>query len=382
MRANGEGSVYRRGSGYEAAVTYEGKRRTARAATPTEARAKLRELLRRAEEHQFVQDERLTVEKYLEYWLSVVETTVRPSTHKRYGEYVRVHAVPVIGRHRLRELRPVHLQQLYAARLKAGASPSTVAHLHAALHRALAMAERWEYVTRNVARQVTPPSVPRFQLKPLTPAETQRLFTAAGESRYEAAVYLAVLTGLRLGEVFALRWADLDLGDEPVVRVRGSVQRVKGQLTVLEPKTRESVRDVALGRLGAEALRRHRARQAEERLRAGTSWEDGDLVFPNVWGRFTPPDYFVRQEFRRIVERAALPPMRFHDLRHTFATLQLNGKQPLKIVSEMMGHTRVGITQDLYTHVSAQMQRGAAAALDALLTPDDESAQGGRATPS
>jgi len=139
---------------------------------------------------------------------------------------------------------------------------------------------------------------------------------------------------------------------------------------VVEPKTRESVRDVALGRLGAEALRRHRARQVEERLKAGPSWEDRDLVFPNVWGRFTPPDYFVRREFCRVVGAAHLPPMRFHDLRHTFATLQLNGRQPLKIVSEMMGHSRVAITQDLYTHVSAQMQRGAAAALDALLSAE------------
>ena len=176
-----------------------------------------------------------------------------------------------------------------------------------------------------------------------------------------------MLTGLRLGELFALRWSDLKLGDEPVVRVRGSLQRVKGQLVVLEPKTRESVRDVALGSLGAEALRRHRGRQVEERLRAGSAWEDGDLVFPNARGRYTPPDYFVRRDFRRIVERANLPRMRFHDLRHTFATLQLNGKQPLKVVSEMMGHTRVAITQDLYTHVSAQMQRGAAEALDQLL---------------
>jgi len=113
----------------------------------------------------------------------------------------------------------------------------------------------------------------------------------------------------------------------------------------------------------------------------GPAWEDHDLVFPNVWGRYMPPDYFVRAEFRRIVVRAQLPQMRFHDLRHTFATLQLNGKQPLKIVSEMMGHTRVSITQDLYTHVSAQMQRGAAAALDDLLGPEppqsaDRSASG------
>jgi integrase len=371
MRANGEGTVYRKGKGYEAAISYQGKRRTARAATATEAKARLRELLRRAEEHQFTQDERLSVEKYLEYWLTVVETTVRPNTYKRYAEYIRVHAVPMIGRHRLRDLRPLHLQQLYASRLQAGASASTVAHLHTVLQRALTMAERWEYVTRNVARQVTPPSVPRFQLKPLTPQEVRRLFAAAQPSRYEAVIYLAVLTGLRLGELFALRWSDLELGDEPVVRVRGSLQRVKGQLVVLEPKTRESVRDVAVGSLGAEALRRHRARQVEERLRVGAAWEDVDLVFPNVWGRYTAPDYFVRRDFRRIVERADLPRMRFHDLRHTFATLQLNGKQPLKIVSEMMGHTRVGITQDLYTHVSAQMQRGAAAALDQLLGADE-----------
>ncbi len=370
MRSNGEGSVYRKGKGFEAAVTYEGKRRSARAATAQEARTKLRELLRRAEEAQFVEDERLTVDNYLEYWLSVVQTTVRPNTHKRYAEYVRVHAVPEIGRHRLRDLRPLHLQRLYAARLKAGASPSTAAHLHAVLKRALTMAERWEYVTRNVARQVTPPSVPRFQLKPLTADEVRRLFMAAEPSRFEAAIYLAVLTGLRLGELFALRWSDLDVNDEAVVRVRGSLQRVEGQLQVMEPKTRESARDVALGRVGAEALRRHRSRQAEERLKVGPAWEDHDLVFPNVWGRYMPPDYFVRAEFRRIVARAQLPRMRFHDLRHTFATLQLNGKQPLKIVSEMMGHTRVSITQDLYTHVSAQMQRGAAAALDDLLGPE------------
>jgi hypothetical protein len=148
----GEGSVYRKGRGWEAALLVHGRRRTARAKTSREAREKLRQLQRKADEDAFVQDERMTTGDYLEYWLTIVETTVRASTHKRYSQYVRVHAVPEIGRVRLTQLKPMHLQQLYANRLRAGAAPSTVQHLHATLHRALAMAERWDQPRRPTAR--------------------------------------------------------------------------------------------------------------------------------------------------------------------------------------------------------------------------------------
>jgi integrase len=309
-----------------------------------------------------VQDAQITVATYLEYWLTVAETTVRPRTLKRYREYVRVHAVPEIGHLRLTELTPMDLQ------FKAGASPSTVQHLHAALHRALRMAERWEYVTRNVARQVSPPRVPRYKIRPLSVEQVRRLLVAAVPSRFEAAVVVAVVTGMRLGEIFALSWEDVDLGDEPVVHVRGSLQRVNGALAIVEPKTDGSVRDVALSALGRDALLRHQVKQKALRLEVGEAWEDHNLVFPNGRGRFMATDYFVRHEFARILDRASLPHIRFHDLRHTFATLQLANNQPIKIISEMMGHTRTAITQDLYTHVSASMQRGAAEALDTLLT--------------
>ncbi|HEY5281852.1 MAG TPA: N-terminal phage integrase SAM-like domain-containing protein [Polyangia bacterium] len=137
-----------------------GRRPTVRAHTEREARAKLRELHRKAEEDTFVPDERLTVAEYLEYWLTVVEPSLRPSTLKRYGEYARVHAIPEIGRLRLSQLKPMHLQDLYESRLQAGCAPSTVHHLHAMLRRALGMAERWELVNRNVAQRVSPPRVP------------------------------------------------------------------------------------------------------------------------------------------------------------------------------------------------------------------------------
>lgn len=375
-RLTGEGSVYRKGDGYEAALVVDGRRRTARAKTAGAARAKLLELQTKRENDQLQMDERLTVADYLEYWLSVSATTVRPRTAKRYGEYVRVHATPAIGRHRLTQLKPLHLQQLYAARLEAGAAPSTVHHLHAVLHRALAMAERWELVRRNVAKQVTPPRVPRFKIRPLTARDVNQLFAAAEGSRFEAAIVLAVVSGLRLGEIFALRWSDVELGEEPLVHVRGSLQRVNGALSIVEPKTDQSMRDVAVGTTGADALRRHRMRQNQQRLRAGEIWEERDLVFPNNRGRYMATDYFVRQYFQPVVAAAGLPRLRFHDLRHTFATLQLSNKQPVKIVSEMMGHTRTAITQDLYTHVSAQMQRQAASAMDALLADPDAVAGG------
>jgi integrase len=371
-RANGEGSIYPKGDGFEVALIVHGRRRTARAKTVTEARTKLRELQRKQEQDQASYDERMTVKQFLEYWLSVTQTMVRPRTYKRYAEYVRVHALPEIGHLRLAQLRPVHLQDLYAARLKAGASPSTVQHLHAALHRALKMAERWEYVPRNVASRVSPPRVPKFKIRPLTVTEVRRLLAAASGTRFEGAVVLAVVTGMRLGEIFALRWSDIDLGDEAVVHVRGSLQRVDGRLQVVEPKTAGSVRDVALSELGGEALRRHRKQQTKHRMQMGETWEDNDLVFPTGWGRFMATDYFVRREFRRILDKGGLPHIRFHDLRHTFATLQLGNQQPIKIVSEMMGHSRTAITQDLYTHVSARMQRQAADALDAALRADGE----------
>jgi integrase len=115
---------------------------------------------------------------------------------------------------------------------------------------------------------------------------------------------------------------------------------------------------VALSAIGRDALRQHRKQQDKQRMRMGESWEDNNLGFPNAWGRFMATDYFVRREFGRILERAGLPRIRFHDLRHTFATLQLGNQQPIKVVSEMMGHSRTAITQDLYTHVSAHSATG------------------------
>jgi excisionase family DNA binding protein len=193
-RRYGEGSVYRKGDGWEASAYINGRRRSVRGRTMHDARDRLRDLQQRAANGEPITDGRLTVGEYLTYWLSVTESTVRPTTYVRYETYVRVHAVPIIGHLRLVELKPMHLQQLYAKRLQAGLSPTTVHHLHRVLHRAFAMAERWEQVNRNVARLVTPPRVAPSKIEPLSLDEVRRFIDAARGSRFEAAFVLAVVT--------------------------------------------------------------------------------------------------------------------------------------------------------------------------------------------
>ena len=179
---------------------------------------------------------------------------------------------------------------------------------------------------------------------------------------------LAITAGLRQGELLALRWADVDL-DAHSIRVTGSLQNLPGRgLCIVEPKTERSRRLVVVGELAAEALRRHRAAQAEERLSAGPAWEDSGLVFPNGSGKPMNPSNLLVRSYRKLLGRADLPRLRFHDLRHTAATLLLGQGVHAKVVSEMLGHSSITITLDLYSHVTPTMQQQAADALDALLS--------------
>ena len=245
-------------------------------------------------------------------------------------------------------------------------SPRTVRQLHAVLRRALAEAERWGLVGRNVAAFVTPPRFQRREMVTLSP-EQARVFLAASErDRFHALYVVALTTGMRQGELLALRWRDVDF-DTRSIMVQGSLQRVAGKLTILEPKTASSRRRIALTATAVDTLRRHRIGQSEQRLRAGPGWEDRDLVFTNSVGRPIEVTNLLRRSFRPILEEASLPRIRFHDLRHTAATLMLGRGVHPKVVAEMLGHSQISTTLDLYSHVTPTMQREATEALDEVL---------------
>jgi integrase len=371
-RGHGEGSIQQRKDGRWSAVVDLGwkngkrTRKTVYGKTRKEVARKLTDLLKMRKDGLPIPVGTEKVGTFLLRWLEATKATIRPRTWQRYEEYVRLHAVPTLGRLRLVNLAPHHLQLLYSERLAAGFSPQTVVHLHRMLHRALGQAVRWGAVARNVTELVDPPRVGWKEMRALSPAEARRLLGAAAGTPLEALYTIAVTTGMREGELLGLRWRDVDL-DERKLHVVGSLQNIAGEgWKIVEPKTARSRRLVVLSELGAQSLRRHRAMQAERRLRAGDAWEDNDLVFPNRLGKpINPPNLLIRS-FHPLLAKAKLPRVRFHDLRHTAASLLLDQGIHPKIVSEMLGHSTVSITLDLYSHVTPSMQAQAADALDSL----------------
>jgi integrase len=369
-RGNHEGNIRRRADGrWEARITLEGGRvKSFYGQTRAEVVTRLtRAQHERAQGLLIALDERQTVAQYLASWLATVKPAVRPRTWTRYEVAIRVHIVPALGKHRLTRLTAQHVQQLYAAKLEEGLASGTVRHLHATLHGALDQAVRLHIIPRNVSDIVTPPRPSRNEMQILTPEQAQTFLRAVSGQRLEALYVLGLTTGMREGELLGLRWRDVDL-DAGVLHITSTLHHTRGAWRLDTPKTAQSRRRVDLAPMAADALRAHRTRQLEERLLAGAHWHDHDLVFTRTDGEPIRRSRLLDLEFRPLLAKAGLPPLRFHDLRHTAATLLLLANVPAKVVSELLGHSNVGITLNRYSHVLPSMQRDAAAAMERMLT--------------
>lgn len=367
MRGKGEGSIYQRKDGrWCATLTLPGSRKALYGATRAEVVTKLREARRLYERNRALPDDRITVAKYLDNWLLGVQPTLRERTWIRYRQFIRRHATPALGHMKLAKLEPEHLQRLYNSMLQQGLSPTTVRQLHAIIHSALRQAERWGLIARNVAALVDPPRRNRPEMKVLNTDEARRFLQAARDTNREALFVLAVTTGMRQGELLGLRWRNVDL-DTGRLSVVASLQRANGKAALLEPKTPRSRRQVGLATIAVSALQKHRQRQSRDRLAAGELWVDRDLVFPNQLGGPLDAHNMVQRDFYSLLRRAGLPRIRFHDLRHTAATLMLGQGIHPKVVAEMLGHSTVAVTLDVYSHVTMTLQADAASQLDALL---------------
>jgi integrase len=249
--------------------------------------------------------------------------------------------------------------------LSSGLSPSTVHHLHATLHKALKDAERLELVARNVCKLVNAPRMAETEIHPLSREDARAFLDVASRERLEALYVVALATGMRQSELLGLRWEDVDL-DEGLLRVRIQLKREDGKWVWKQPKTRRSRRQIALAAPVVEVLRSHRERQEAECAHVGAAWRACDLVFCNTAGGPLFARNLVRS-FMLLLEKAAVPRIRFHDLRHTAATLLLSARVNPKVVSEMLGHASVSIALDIYSHVIPDMQQDAAAAMAKLL---------------
>lgn len=377
-KSNGEGNVRQRTNGlWEARIVLpDGKSKSFYGQTKAEAIKKQRNAQHALDRGiPVLADERQTLAKFLPAWLEVKKSQLKTATWMRYRLFVN-HILPTLGRVQLTKLTPQHLSALYAKKLDEGQSPTSVHHLHTMLHGALEQALRWGLVARNVSDLVDPPRMAKTEMRVWTPEQAMTFLAtvAAASDRLEALYVLALTTGMRQGEMLALTWADVRLDDaHPSLTVRRSLEvREHGAREIGTPKTTTGKRKVDLGAVAVDALRAHRKRQNEVRL-AARVWEDHDLVFCNSLGRTLEPNNIKRDSFDPMKKSAGVPDIRFHDLRHTAASLLFLKNVHVKKVSEMLGHAGIAITLQTYGHLMPTMQRDAARAMDDLFGSFGES---------
>jgi len=303
----------------------------------------------------------MLVDEWLDYWVdNIASVRVRARTLATYRTMIRLHLNPYIGKRRLDQLQPEHLEQTYKQLLGKGLSPASVLRVHRMLHRALKIAMQRDRVARNVATLVEPPRQERPKTpEPLDVEECKRVLAAAEGLRNSARWTVALALGLRQSEALALQWKDVDF-DRSTLSVRRGLHRVPGEgLVFTEPKTDRSRRTIAVPAPLIEALRRQRVAQNEERLVAGTEWDDWDLVFAQPNGR--PLDKHSDYEaWIKLLNRAKVRHIRLHDGRHTAATLLLTAGVHPRVVMELLGHSQMRTTTDIYSHVMPALAQEAA----------------------
>jgi len=366
-RAPGEGSIYKRGNRWVAQVGSGKNREYQYFNTQREASAWRQKAVEQRRQGLVFAGSKVPLSKFLDEWLIVAKTSVRPNTYAQYSQIVHQHINPTLGRILLKDLRPDHVQTLYTSKLASGTSPRTTQMIHAVIHRALNHALSLGLVIRNVSDVVTRPKVPHKEMKTLDDYQVRQLIQAAGGSRFQVLFWIAVTTGLRQGELLGLKWSDMDW-QTGRVQIQRQVQRIKGEgLVFSEPKSASGRRVITLGKATVEKLLEHKEKQYQEKILAGEKWQDYDLIFPSPIG--TPLDYAnVRKAYKKCLAQAGLPDIRFHDLRHTAATLMLQQGINPKVVQERLGHADISLTLNTYSHVLPSMQEEAAEKMDELLT--------------
>lgn len=343
--------------------------------TKKEAEAELNRRLHQVEEGSFVERSGATVESYALHWLSAIAPSkASAKTLERYGEIINLHIVPKLGKIALQKLDGSKIDDFYqhlrtAGRRdgKGGLAPQTVQHIHRLLSQIMASAVKARKLRQSpMAAVQTTPKVRSEEIQVLDDAELGKLLKHLKGRAIYMPVMLAASTGMRRGEVLALRWKDIDL-DRASLQVAQVVEETKAGISLKEPKTDRSRRTIALPARLVQELRSHRGALAAQRLKLGLGKDEQDLVFPTWDGRMRSPRPFSK-EFAREADAAGVGHVTFHGLRHTHITHLLRSGVPVHVVSTRAGHANPSVTLNIYAHMLPGQQEGAAAVVDAALT--------------
>ncbi|MCV3764053.1 site-specific integrase [Rhizobium sp. TRM95796] len=319
----------------------------------------------------YVEPAKTTVREYFVRWLAHEKANVSPKTHQRYEELLLKNVAPVLGSITLNKLSAAKIDAAWGQLLesgrrngKGGLSPRTVHHCRRVMLTAMDQAVKWDLLKKNPVALTRPPKVERSKMDAYNATQTAILLDELRNSRIYMAALLAALCGLRRGEILALRWRDVDLSNG-VLSVRQSAEQVGTEVRYKETKSGKA-RTVALSSTVLDDLKRHRLAQAEEQLKLGVRPNDDSFIIAQIDGKPLKP-VSLTHEWTRLLAKTSLPPIRFHDLRHSHATQLLAAGVHPKIASERLGHSTIGITLDLYSHVMPGMQANAAEQVDAAI---------------
>jgi integrase len=379
-RGHNEGSIFYMESRNRWVVDVSlgpGKRKRFYCKTKQEAVRKKNEVLREVEQNALATGPRRKLGEYLEDWLeNVHKDKVRVSTYVKYKKTLK-YITDDLGEIWLQKLTPEQVRRFYTRMGKKpedggrGLSSKSIHEIHGVLHLALKNAVRWGYVSRNVCDLVEPPRIVSREAAPLTLEQAQILLKSVSEHRLEVLLTMAVVTGMRRGELLALRWANVDFERKTLLVLHTVDYIPKYGYVETEPKTAAGKRLISLPAFLVEMLKQHRVKLLEQQLKQGSAWEDRDLVFPDLHGGYFNPGYLIRL-FTRLLREAGVPHMHFHDLRHSAATILLSMGVNMKVIQELLGHSDISITLGLYSHLLPTMQQAVVEKWDGVFGRQDK----------
>jgi integrase len=373
-RGHNEGSIYFQleKNSWRAMVTVDGHRLSHSAKTRQECQAWLKEMSKKVDNGLTYKATKITVNEYLEDWLISTKNNLRFTSHNQYKMTIHVHVLPYLGKVLLTDLRVDLIQKFYNKKIESGTGIPTISMINNILHRAFKQAVVLRIINYNPTDGVIiPRSTQNKEMKFLDESQSNYLLSIVKGTRFDALYQLELSTGLRESELLGLRWSDIDWRNKTISISRQLVHDPRLQPELFGPlKTSSAYRTIYLGDQTIEKLHEHFNAQGEERRIAEkkNKWTDFDLIFPSLVG--TPMRQVnLYNNFKRILRSSGLPDIRFHDLRHTAATLMLNHNIPVIVVSKRLGHARVTITLNVYAHLIPESQKNVGQLMDDLISP-------------
>ena len=338
--------------------------------TKKDAEKRLSELLHQLDTGTFMKPGKTTLAEYLGRWLQdYAKPNLSPRGFERYQGIITKHLIPDFGSIILTQLKPEHLQNHYTAKLNEGLSARTIRYHHAVIHKALQTAVKWGLVIRNVADGVDVPRARRNEMQTWDEDDIITFLEAAKDSHYYALFHTALFTGMRRSELLALQWRDIDFHQ---IHINRSLHQLRdGSYVFTQPKSVKSRRTIALSPSSVLTLTEHKERQEGIRAMLGTLLKNDDLVFSTLEGKPLRPNTISRA-WTMLAARAGVKVIRFHDARHSHASLMLKQGVHPKIVQERLGHASIQMTLDTYSHVAPGLQQAAAESFDKLLNGRSE----------